>query len=67
MIAAQAAGAAPWWFVLTLAVPVGATMFWFMFRLFGGRWITDPPPDLSPIDEERWSALQEEPDRTDPP
>ncbi|HMV65575.1 MAG TPA: hypothetical protein PKA64_01900 [Myxococcota bacterium] len=57
----------PWWFALALGLPVFATLFWFMHRLFAGRWITDP--ERSPLDEaeERWAALREDPDPASKP
>jgi hypothetical protein len=32
------------WLELALWFPAFFVMVWFMHRIFGGRWITEPPP-----------------------
>ena len=38
--------AVPLPFFLAFAVPTFFVVLWFMVRLFSGRWITEPKPDL---------------------
>ncbi len=47
----SAASELPIELVITLWVPVFSVILWSLFRLFAGRWIEDPPPQIGPIPE----------------
>ncbi len=51
---------------LALWVPAFFVVLWFMFRLFGGRWITEPDP-LSQAPYDPPDASTHDPRHPDPP